>query len=64
MPRRNCLWISPDAGETWQLLNLDDDSEDSGYGDMLYDGATKRYAAILYHGTVDESALKQYSTRW
>jgi hypothetical protein len=63
MPRRNCLWLSPDTGKSWQLLNLDDHTEDSGYGDMLYDPNTKRYVAILYHGTVDEAVLKQYSFR-
>jgi len=63
MPRRNCLWLSPDAGKNWQLFNLDDRTEDSGYGDMLYDPATRRYVAILYHGTVGEAALKQYSFR-
>ena len=63
MPRRNCLWLSPDAGENWQMFPLDDHTQDSGYGDMLYDPATRRYVAILYHGTTDEAALKQYSFR-
>ena len=35
----------------------------SSYGDMLYDPANKQYVAILYHGTADEAALKQYRFR-
>jgi len=34
---------------------------DSGYGDMLYDPATKRYLAILYHGTADEAERRNYT---
>jgi len=62
-PRRNCLWLSPDGGGNWQVFNLDDETQDSGYGDMLYDPVNKQYVAILYHGTVDEAALKQYRFR-
>jgi hypothetical protein len=39
-------------------------SEDTGYGDMLYDAKSKRFAAILYHGTNTEAALKQYKFRF
>jgi len=63
MPRQNCLWGSPDAGETWQMMPLDEETGDSGYGDMVYDKARDRYVAVLYHGTVDEAVLKQYSFR-
>ena len=63
MPRRNCLWLSPDAGRNWQVFDLDSSTEDSGYGDMLYDHQRQRYVAILYHGTVDEAVLKQYTFR-
>ena len=63
MPRRNCLWLSPDRGATWQVLPLDEETQDTGYGDMLYDAVRKKYVAILYHGTVDEAVLKQYKFR-
>ncbi|MFC1596880.1 sialidase family protein [Planctomycetota bacterium] len=59
-PRRNSLWVSPDRGHNWQVLQLDDETEDTGYGDMLYDDKSKRFVAILYHGTNTEAVLKQY----
>jgi hypothetical protein len=62
-PRRNCLWISPDRGHNWQILPLDDETQDTGYGDMLYDEASKRFVTILYHGTSTEAVLKQYKFR-
>lgn len=62
-PRRNCLWLSPDAGVNWQVFNLDEETEDTGYGDMLYDPVNRQYVAILYHGTKDEAVLKQYKFR-
>ena len=42
---------------------LDDETEDTGYGDMLYDDSNDRYVAILYHGTQTEASLKQYTFR-
>ena len=62
-PRRNCLWVSPDRGANWQRLALDEETEDSGYGDMAYDERSGRYVAILYHGTHTEAVLKQYKFR-
>jgi len=62
-PRRNCLWVSPDRGVSWQRLALDEETEDSGYGDMAYDEATGKYVAILYHGSRSEAVLKQYKFR-
>ena len=62
-PRRNCLWLSPDRGRNWQVLHLDDETEDTGYGDMLYDDKSKRFVAILYHGTSTEAVLNQYKFR-
>ena len=63
IPRRNCLWLSPDRGNNWQLFHLDDETEDTGYGDMLYDERDDNYVAILYHGTQTEASLKQYTFR-
>jgi hypothetical protein len=62
-PRRNCLWLSPDRGRNWQVLPLDEETQDSGYGDMLYDRERDRYVAVLYHGNSDEAVLKQYTFR-
>ena len=62
-PRRNCLWISPDRGGAWQVIYLDDETEDTGYGDMLYDSKSERFVAILYHGDNTEAVLKQYKFR-
>lgn len=62
-PRRNCLWLSPDRGRNWQVFNLDEETQDTGYGDMLYDHGSGKYVAILYHGNWTEAALKQYKFR-
>jgi hypothetical protein len=45
------------------MLHLDEETEDTGYGDMLFDAKSKRFVAILYHGTNTEAALKQYKFR-
>ena len=45
------------------MLELDDETEDTGYGDMLYDDKSKGFVAILYHGTHTEAVLKQYKFR-
>ena len=62
-PRRNCLWLSPDRGSHWQVFDLDDETEDAGYGGMVYDDENQKYVAILYHGNHTEAVLKQYKFR-
>jgi hypothetical protein len=60
--RRNCVWVSKDAGATWSLpLYIDATSEDAGYGDMIYNPTTKKYVVVNYIGTQAEADLKQYN---
>lgn len=60
--RRNCVWVSRDAGDTWTgPLWLDAETEDAGYGDILYDSATDKYTVITYQGTLAAAALVQYT---
>lgn len=60
--RRNCIWISQDAGATWTGPEyLDDQSEDAGYGDVFYDPDNNRYVVINYQGALAEATLEQYN---
>jgi hypothetical protein len=63
-PRRNAIWISQDAGITWTgPLYVDAQTEDAGYGDMLYNPNTNEYVFISYQGTLLEADLIQYNFR-
>lgn len=63
-PRRNSLWISTDAGKTWSKpIALDEQTQDAGYGDLMYDHADDKYVFISYHGAMKEAALVQYEFR-
>ena len=62
--RRNCIWVSKDAGTTWTLpIYIDVTAEDAGYGDMIWNPTTKRYVVVTYQGTQAEAVLKQYNVR-
>lgn len=59
--RRNCIWISPDRGITWDGPHfIDTQTEDAGYGDMFYDAANEQYVVVSYDGTNNAADLKQY----
>jgi hypothetical protein len=59
--RRNCIWLSPDAGETWSSpFYIDTTSEDAGYGDMFYDAGNDQYVVVSYQGTLASASLNQY----
>ncbi|MFC1452331.1 sialidase family protein [Verrucomicrobiota bacterium] len=62
--RRNVgLWYSLDTGKTWSApLDLDQDTEDAGYGDMRM---RKNGDLVIasYHGSFAEAAVKQYVVR-
>lgn len=60
--RRNCIWISLDAGETWSFpLWLDVPYEDGGYGDMIYDPVNDKFVIVTNRGTQAEGNLVQYN---
>lgn len=54
---------APDRGSSWQVFDLDDETEDAGYGGMVYDDENEKYVAVLYHGNHTEAVLKQYKFR-
>ena len=59
--RRNCVWVSRDAGATWSAPKyVDTTVEDAGYGDLFYDAAGDQYVVVNYQGTLAAAALKQY----
>lgn len=58
--RRNCVWVSPDRGATWEgPFYLDTQTEDAGYGDIWYN-ADGTYSAVMYDGALTAASLKQY----
>lgn len=61
-PRRNCVWISRDQGATWfGPFYIDVQTEDAGYGDIIYNPGTDQYIVVNYQGTLNEANLKQYN---
>lgn len=61
-PRRNCIWVSPDRGVTWDGPHyIDSQTDDAGYGDLFYDSTNDRYVVVSYQGTLSAAALKQYN---
>lgn len=61
-PRRNCIWISLDAGQTWSFpFFIDSPSEDAGYGDIIYDPDNDQFVVVSYQGTLTAAVLKQYN---
>lgn len=61
MPRRNSLWISRNGGERWSgPFPFDEQTQDAGYGDMVYDPEAETYHFFCYHGRMKEAALVQY----
>lgn len=61
-PRRNAVWLSRDAGNSWTgPLYLDDETEDAGYGDLIYDPDTETFRVITYQGNLLEANLVQYN---
>jgi len=59
--RKNCIWVSRDAGATWtEPLYLDAQYSDGGYGDIMYDAATGKYVVVTYRGTNAAADLVQY----
>lgn len=61
-PRRNCIWVSVDKGETWSYpYYLDTQTEDGGYGDMFYDPINNQYVVMINYGANAECDLKQYN---
>lgn len=60
-PRRNALWVSLDAGATWDGPHyLDDTTNDAGYGDIFYDATRDQYRVVNYQGATTAADLKQY----
>ena len=58
--RRNCIWISPDRGATWDGPHyIDSTTEDAGYGDIFWNGSG--YTVVTYQGTLLAASLKQYN---
>jgi hypothetical protein len=63
-PRRNCIWVSRDAGTTWTLpIYIDASTEDAGYGDIIWNPTTKKYIVVNYQGTQAEADLMRYTVR-
>lgn len=61
-PRRNCLWISQDAGSTWSApYYIDSQTDDAGYGDIFYNPNTGKYIVVSYTGSQSAADLKQYT---
>ena len=61
VPRRNAIWISQDAGDTWTgPLYIAAQSQDGGYGDALWNLANNFLVVITYKGTYEEADLIQY----
>lgn len=59
--RRNCLWVSRDAGATWSApIYVDTTTEDAGYGDVFYDATNDQYVTVNFDGTLLAADLKQY----
>lgn len=59
--RRNAIWISRDAGDTWDGPHyLDTTSEDGGYSDIFYDADNDQWVVVSYRGTLTAADLKQY----
>jgi hypothetical protein len=62
MPRRNAVWISIDAGDTWSApFYIESEYDDGGYGDMIYDPLTNQYIVVSYRGTLETADLIQYN---
>jgi len=65
--RRNALWYSTDAGETWSPPRYCEADEvfynDGGYGDFVYNATTGQYVFVSYVGALDLSGgvVKQYN---
>jgi hypothetical protein len=59
--RRNCLWFSPDRGQTLDGPHyLDSETEDAGYGDMWVK-ADGSIGVVSYQGSLSAASLKQYN---
>jgi hypothetical protein len=58
--RRNCVWISPDRGGTWDGPHYTDtQTEDAGYGD-LWAHADGTWSQVAYDGSLSAADMKQY----
>jgi len=65
--RRNAVWLSDDHGETWNGPQyLDEEDDDGGYGDLLYDPVNDIYRVVTYKGNYSDADLVQYdfSVNW
>lgn len=59
--RRNAVWLSEDAGETWTApFYVDAATPDAGYGDIKYDAVSGLYRYVSYRGTIPAADLVQY----
>lgn len=62
MGRRNAIWISLDQGATWDGPNYCDvQTEDGGYGDMLWNPTAKQWVFVSYKGSQSAADLTQYN---
>lgn len=62
--RRNCVWVSMNSGASWSYpFHVDASNEDGGYGDIIYNPNTDKYAYLSTYGTIAEAILKQYNIR-
>jgi hypothetical protein len=60
--RRNAIWISRNQGYSWEgPYFLDDQIDDAGYADILYNPNTDQYVIISYQGTQLAADLIQYN---
>lgn len=59
--RRNCVFVSRDAGATWDgPFYVDTANDDGGYSDMFYDADNDQWCVISYRGTLTAADLKLY----